>query len=91
MSIRLYVGNLSFNTTRDDLQNLFSKAGFVREAAVVQDRATGKSRGFAFVTMSSDEEARTAAAQFNGCAFQGRNLTVNEAKPREVSSGARRY
>jgi cold-inducible RNA-binding protein len=96
MSTRLYVGNLSFNTTRDELQNLFSKAGFVREATVVQDRETGKSRGFAFVMMSSEEEARTAIAKFNGREFQGRNLMVNEARPLERSSApkstsARRY
>jgi cold-inducible RNA-binding protein len=96
MSTRLYVGNLSFNTTRDELQDLFSKAGFVREATVVQDRETGKSRGFAFVMMSSDEEARSAIEKFNGREFQGRNLMVNEARPLErsgapKSKSVRRY
>jgi cold-inducible RNA-binding protein len=96
MSTRLYVGNLSFNTTRDELQDLFSKAGFVREATVVQDRETGKSRGFAFVIMSSDEEARGAIERFNGREFQGRNLMVSEARPLErsgapKSKSVRRY
>jgi cold-inducible RNA-binding protein len=96
MSTRLYVGNLSFNTTRDELQDLFSKAGFVREATVVQDRETGKSRGFAFVIMSSDEEARGAIKRFNGREFQGRNLMVSEARPLErsgapKSKSVRRY
>jgi cold-inducible RNA-binding protein len=94
MSTRLYVGNLSFDTTQDDLQDLFAEAGFVREATVIQNRDTGKSRGFAFVMMSSNEEARTAITKFNGHAFQGRHLTVNEAKPLErvgASKAARRY
>ena len=85
MSTRLYVGNLSFDTTRDELQDLFSKAGFVREASVVQDRETGRSRGFAFVTMSSDEEARSAVEKFNGREFKGGNLLVNEARSLERS------
>jgi cold-inducible RNA-binding protein len=94
MTTKLYVGNLSFTTTGKDLQDLFSTAGLVREAAVIQDRDTGKSRGFAFVTMSSDADARNAVTRFHGSAFQGRNLTVNEAKPREDSrahSSTRRY
>jgi len=96
MSTRLYVGNLSFNTTRDELQDLFSKAGFVREATVVQDRETGKSRGFAFVIMSSDEEARGAIERFNGREFQGRNLMVRRSKTLErsgapKSKSVRRY
>jgi RNA recognition motif-containing protein len=66
MSTRLYVGKLSFNTTRDALQDLFSKTGFVQEATVVQDRETGTSRGFAFVMMSSEEEARNAMARLSG-------------------------
>jgi cold-inducible RNA-binding protein len=80
MSTRLYVGDLSFKTTRHELQDLFSKAGFVREATVVQDRETGKLRGFAFVIMSSNEDARSAIEKFNGREFQGRNLMVNEAR-----------
>ncbi|HEY5814158.1 MAG TPA: hypothetical protein VIT23_16065, partial [Terrimicrobiaceae bacterium] len=72
----------------------FSKAGSVREATVIQDRDTGRSRGFAFVMMSSDDEAKSAIAKFDGQAFHGRNLTVNEARPPERSSSskpARRY
>jgi cold-inducible RNA-binding protein len=87
MSTRVYVGNLSFDATGDDLQDLFSGAGAVREATVIQDRNTGKSRGFAFVIMSSDEEARSAITKFNGHAFRGRNLTVNEARPLERVGG----
>jgi RNA recognition motif-containing protein len=82
MSTRLYVGNLSSDATRDDLQDLFSEEGSVREATVIQDRNTGKLRGFAFVLMASDE-VRSAMTKFNGHTFQGRTLTVNEAKPPE--------
>ena len=94
MSTRLYVGNLSFDATRDDLQDLFAEAGSFREATIIQDRNTGKSRGFAFVMMSSDEEATGAITKFNGHSFQGRHLTVNEAKPLERTGApraARRY
>lgn len=94
MSTRLYVGNVSFDATRDDLQDLFSEAGSVLEATIIQDRNTGKSRGFAFVMMSSDDEATGAIAKFNGHAFQGRRLTVNEARPLErlgAPKAARRY
>lgn len=87
MSTKLYVGNLSFDTTENDLQDLFSEVGSVREAALIQDKMTGKSRGFAFVTMSSDEEAKAAVTKFDGHSFQGRNLTVNEARPREDFGG----
>jgi cold-inducible RNA-binding protein len=92
MGSKLYVGNLSFDTTENDLQDLFSGAGSVREAVLIQDKMTGKSRGFAFVTMSSDEEAQAAVNQFHGKDFQGRSLTVNEARPREefAGGGARR-
>jgi RNA recognition motif-containing protein len=83
MSTKLYVGNLSFDTTEVDLQDLFAKAGSVQEVALVQDKFTGKSRGFAFVTMSSPAEAAEAINQFNGTEIQGRTLTVNEARPRE--------
>ena len=87
MGTKLYVGNLSFNTTENDLQDLFSAAGSVREAVLIQDKMSGKSRGFGFVSMSTDDEAQAAIAQFHGKEFQGRNLTVNEARPREEFSG----
>jgi len=87
MATKLYVGNLSFNTTENDLQDLFAEAGTVKEASLVQDRATGNSRGFAFVTMGSEEDAKNAIAKLHGRDFQGRNLTVNEARPREDFGG----
>jgi cold-inducible RNA-binding protein len=83
MGTKLYVGNLPFNTTENELQELFSQAGAVQEVTLMQDRFTGKSRGFAFVTMSSDEEAQNAISKLNGHAMEGRQLTVNEARPRE--------
>ena len=83
MSTKLYVGNLSFQTLEIDLQELFAQAGTVTEVALMQDRMTGKSRGFAFVTMSTPEEAQSAIEMFHGKSFQGRPLTVNEARPRE--------
>lgn len=83
MSMKLYVGNLSFQTSNDDLQQLFAQAGTVESASVVEDRETGRSRGFGFVEMSSTEEGKAAIEQFNGKEVNGRNLTVNEAKPRE--------
>src|SRR5688572_11703512 len=83
MSTKLYVGNLSFQTLEIDLQELFAQAGNVTEVALMQDRMTGKSRGFAFVTMSTPEEAQSAIEMFHGKSFQGRPLTVNEARPRE--------
>src|SRR5436309_13978919 len=83
MGTKLYVGNLSFNTTENELQELFSQAGAVQEVMLMQDKFTGKSRGFAFVTMSSDQEAQNAISQFNGKTIEGRALTVNEARPRE--------
>ena len=83
MSMKLYVGNLSFQTSSEDLQELFAKAGTVESASVVEDRETGRSRGFGFVEMSTNEEGQAAIQQFNGKEFNGRNLTVNEARPRE--------
>lgn len=83
MGNKLYVGNLSFNTTETELQDLFAQAGVVNEVVLMQDKFTGKSRGFAFVTMASDSEATTAISQFNGKTVDGRPLTVNEARPRE--------
>lgn len=87
MGNRLYVGNLSFDTTEIDLNDLFAGAGSVTEAVLVQDKMSGQSRGFGFVTMSSDAEAQEAISQFHGKDFQGRSLTVNEARPREDFSG----
>ncbi len=83
MSNKLYVGNLAFGTTSQDLQELFAQAGTVESASVVEDRETGRSRGFAFVEMSTKEEAAAAIGQFNGKEVGGRALKVNEAKPRE--------
>jgi cold-inducible RNA-binding protein len=87
MSTKLYVGNLSFQTTSQELQDLFGQAGTVQSASVVEDRETGRSRGFAFVEMSSNEEAAAAIDQFNGKEVGGRALKVNEAKPRENRGG----
>ena len=87
MSTKLYVGNLAFQTTSDDLQQLFAQAGTVQSASVVEDRDTGRSRGFAFVEMSTQDEANAAIEQFNGKEVGGRALKVNEAKPRENRSG----
>ena len=83
MSMKLYVGNLAFQTSSSDLQQLFGQAGTVESASVIEDRDTGRSRGFGFVEMSSKEEGEAAISQFNGKEFNGRNLTVNEARPRE--------
>ncbi len=84
MGTKLYVGNLSFNTTETDLQDLFAQAGPVQEVTLMQDKFTGKSRGFAFVTMTTDEDAQKAVTEFNGKTVEGRPLTVNEARPREA-------
>ena len=83
MGNKLYVGNLSFNTTETDLQDYFAQAGPVTEVLLVQDKFTGKSRGFAFVTMGNDADAQTAITQFHGKPFDGRTLTGKEARPRE--------
>jgi RNA recognition motif-containing protein len=87
MSMKLYVGNLNFKTTGEDLQELFGQVGTVESASVVMDRDTGRSRGFGFVEMSSNEEGQKAIEQFNGKDFNGRNLSVNEARPREDRGG----
>jgi cold-inducible RNA-binding protein len=84
MGNKLYVGNLSFNTTEVSLQDLFAQAGPVSEVMLMQDKFTGKSRGFAFVTMATDEDAQNAIKEFNGKTIDGRALTVNEARPREA-------
>src|SRR4029434_7433166 len=87
MSKKLYVGNLSFQTTSQDLQDLFAQAGTDESANVIEDRATGQSKGFAFVEMSTEEEATAAIEQFNGKEVGGRALKVNEARPKENRSG----
>ena len=83
MGKKLYVGNLSYSTTDAELQTLFGEFGAVTSAVVIQDRATGRSKGFGFVEMGTDEEATAAINALNGKDFSGRALTVNEAKPRE--------
>lgn len=90
MSTKLYVGNLSFHLTSEDLQEHFAQAGTVESAKVIEDRDTGRSRGFGFVEMSSAEEAQTAIEQFNGEELEGRNLVVNEARPRDDRGGGNR-
>lgn len=89
MSTKLYVGNLSFRVTSDDLFEHFSQAGAVESANVVFDRDTGRSRGFGFVEMSSEDEANGAIEQFNGEEYDGRNMVVNAARPREEGGGNR--
>ena len=83
MGSKLYVGNLSYNVTNSDLEQLCSPHGTVQSADVIQDRDTGRSKGFGFVQMGSEGEAQAAISALNGQDHDGRNLTVNEAKPRE--------
>ncbi|MFN7138478.1 MAG: RNA recognition motif domain-containing protein [Limisphaerales bacterium] len=83
MSKKIFVGNLSFNTTENDLQDAFSAHGTVIETNVMMDRMTGRARGFGFVTMSNSDEADNAISALNGADLDGRSLTVNEARPRE--------
>ena len=83
MGSKLYVGNLSYNVSGSDLQELFAQHGSVQSAEVIADRDTGRSKGFGFVQMGSDTEAHAAIAALNGGEFGGRAMTVNEAKPRE--------
>jgi cold-inducible RNA-binding protein len=90
MSARLFVGNLPFTTTENDLQDHFAQAGGVIGVNIMQDRATGRSRGFAFIEMSSQEDATKAISMFHQKDFQGRPLTVNEARPREERPSAPR-
>ena len=87
MSSKLYVGNLSFNTSTHDLEEMFGAIGTVESANIIEDRDTGRSRGFGFVEMSSKEECDKAIAELNGKEVDGRELTVNEAKPRQNSGG----
>ena len=85
--MKLYVGNLSFDTSSSDLEQIFGEFGTVESATVVEDRDTGRSRGFGFVELSSNEEGQNAIEQLNGKEVGGRQLTVNEAKPRENRTG----
>lgn len=87
--MKLYVGNLSFETTENDLQDLFEQHGTVNEVHLMMDRVTGKSRGFAFITMNDDAQANAAMSALNGKDLNGRNLNVNEARPREERGGDR--
>jgi RNA recognition motif-containing protein len=87
MEAKLYVGNLPYTTVDADLQNLFSQAGTVKSAQVIRDRASGRSKGFGFVEMSSSEEAQSAISMFHGKDYSGRPLTVNLARPREDRPG----
>ena len=87
MSNKLFVGNLSFNTTENDLQDAFAAHGTVLEANLMMDRATGRPRGFGFVTMGTPQEAEAAISALNGKSIDGRALTVNVAKPREERTG----
>jgi cold-inducible RNA-binding protein len=87
MARKLYVGNLPYDTAEQDLQSLFAGAGTVDTVNVVRDMATGRARGFAFIEMGSDEEAQNAIRTFNNYALGGRNLTVNEARPKTQGSG----
>ena len=88
MSAKLYVGNLSFDTTNEDLEKMFGESGTVQSTNIIEDRDTGRSRGFAFVEMSNEEEAQNAITSFNGKEIDGRALLVNEAKPRENRGGS---
>lgn len=83
METKLYVGNLPYNVTEDDLRNLFTQAGTVTSADVIKDRETGRSKGFGFVQMSSQSEAEKAIAMFNGYSLNNRELKVNPARPKE--------
>ena len=87
MGRKLYVGNLSYSVRDSDLQDLFAAHGTVDSAQVIMDRDTGRSKGFGFVEMSSDQEAQAAISALNGKEVEGRNLTVNEARPREEGGG----
>ena len=90
MNTKLYVGNLSFDVTEDDLRNMLSPHGPVNEINVIMDRETGRARGFAFATMNTQEAANAAILALNGKDWKGRSLTVNEARPREERDGSGR-
>ena len=88
MNKKLYVGSLSYDTTENGLRDFFSKAGKVESATIITDRVSGRSKGFGFVEMSSEEEAQKAIEMFNGKEIDGRNVTVNEARPMEPRSSS---
>jgi cold-inducible RNA-binding protein len=90
MSMKLYVGNLSFDTSSQDLEDVFGEVGTVESVNIIEDRDTGRSRGFGFVEMSSKEEGNNAIKEFDGKEVNGRQLKVNEAKPRDNSGGGNR-
>jgi len=87
MEAKLYVGNLPYNTVDADLENLFSQAGTVKSAQVIRDRASGRSKGFGFVEMANDAEAQAAIAALNGSEVDGRNIVVNESRPKPEGGG----
>jgi RNA recognition motif-containing protein len=87
MDVKLYVGNLSYSTTEDDLRALFAQAGTVASVAIIKDRDTGQSKGFGFVEMGTQAEAQKAVSQFNGQSLKDRALTVNIARPKEDRGG----
>src|SRR5919108_3186748 len=91
MSTKLYVGNLAFDVTENDLRDMISKHGPVNEINVIMDKITGRARGFAFVTMNTEDGAKAAIQALNGKEWKGRALTVNEARPREERSGGGGY
>jgi cold-inducible RNA-binding protein len=91
MNSKLYVGNMSFKTTEADLRDAFGQFGSVTEVYIANDRETGRPRGFAFVTFSTDTESKLAAEKMNGVDMDGRQLTVNEAKPKEEMGGSRNF
>jgi cold-inducible RNA-binding protein len=88
LSKKLYVGNLTYNVNETDLEALFTPFGTVQSAQVIVDRETNRSKGFGFVEMDTDDQAQAAIQGLNGCEHDGRNLTVNEAKPREARAGS---
>jgi RNA recognition motif-containing protein len=90
MNSKLYVGNMSFKTSEDDLRNAFGQYGSVTDVYIANDRETGRPRGFAFVTFSTEAESKVAIEKMNGVDLDGRQLTVNEAKPKEESGGGNR-
>ncbi len=87
MEVKLYVGNLSYETSEDDLRTLFSEAGAVASVALIKDRDTGRSKGFAFVEMTTQSDAQKAISTYNGYKLKDRDLTVNMARPREERGG----